>query len=164
GSNFTCSAIVVDTLNRSLVGSESRDEDMAAYIRGADLLREKFHCAVIIIHHCGINDQRPRGHTSLAGAADAQISVSRDADDNVVAEVEWMKDGPADEMTVSQLVPLDVGLDEDNEPITSCIVDEADSAPRQQPQKPLAPAQRRALQLLAEAINTADEIPPANNH
>jgi len=26
-----------------------------------------------VIHHCGINGDRPRGHTSLTGAADAQI-------------------------------------------------------------------------------------------
>jgi RecA-family ATPase len=70
-----CSAIVIDTLNRSLAGSESRDEDMGAYIKGADLIRERFHCAVIVIHHCGTNDARPRGHTSLTGAADAQIAV-----------------------------------------------------------------------------------------
>ena len=40
------------------------DEDMAAYIQAADRLREKFACTVIIIHHCGINGDRPRGHTS----------------------------------------------------------------------------------------------------
>jgi RecA-family ATPase len=60
-------AIVLDTLNRSLNGSESKDEDMAKYIRGADAIREAFDCAVLIVHHCGVNDTRPRGHTSLTG-------------------------------------------------------------------------------------------------
>jgi RecA-family ATPase len=41
-------AVVIDTLNRSLAGSESSDEDMAAYIRAADAIREAFGCAVII--------------------------------------------------------------------------------------------------------------------
>jgi RecA-family ATPase len=76
-----CSAIVLDTLNRSIGGSESDDADMGAYVKAADKLREKFGCAVVIIHHCGINDKRPRGHTSLTGAADAQISVTREARD-----------------------------------------------------------------------------------
>ena len=67
-------AVVVDTLNRSIAGSESSDEDMGAYVKAADAIREAFTCAVVIIHHCGIDDKRPRGHTSLTGAADAQIS------------------------------------------------------------------------------------------
>ena len=47
-----CAAIVIDTLNRSLAGSESSDEDMSAYVRAADALRERFQCAVIVVHHC----------------------------------------------------------------------------------------------------------------
>lgn len=66
--------VAIDTLNRSLAGSESKDEDMAAYIQAADAIREAFDCAVIIVHHCGVDGSRPRGHTSLTGAADAQIA------------------------------------------------------------------------------------------
>src|SRR5262249_17349776 len=84
-------AVVIDTLNRSLSGSESKDEDMAAYIKAADAIREALGCAVIIIHHCGVDGSRPRGHTSLTGAADAQIAVSRNEDTNdILATVEWM--------------------------------------------------------------------------
>ncbi len=36
--------VVLDTLNRSLNGSESKDEDMAAYINAADAIREAFGC------------------------------------------------------------------------------------------------------------------------
>src|ERR1700730_12482585 len=46
-------AVVVDTLNRSLVGSESSDEDMSGYIKAADAIRDAFNCAVVIVHHCG---------------------------------------------------------------------------------------------------------------
>jgi RecA-family ATPase len=42
--------ITIDTLNRSLKGSESKDEDMTAYIRAAVTLAEKFQCAVLIVH------------------------------------------------------------------------------------------------------------------
>ena len=62
-------AVVLDTLNRSLRGSENSDEDMSAYIAAADAIREAFDCAVLIVHHCGIVADRPRGHTSLTGAA-----------------------------------------------------------------------------------------------
>ena len=49
----TPAVVVIDTLNRSLAGSESSDEDMAAYIKAADTIREAFDCALVIIHHCG---------------------------------------------------------------------------------------------------------------
>jgi RecA-family ATPase len=86
-------AVCIDTLNRSLAGSESSDEDMSNYIRGADAIRDAFGCLVVIIHHCGHNAERPRGHSSLMGALDAQIGVRRDAADNIVAELELSKDG-----------------------------------------------------------------------
>ena len=36
----TPALVVIDTLNRSLAGSQSKDEDMAAYIQAADEIRE----------------------------------------------------------------------------------------------------------------------------
>ena len=52
-------AICIDTLNRSLKGSESNDEDMGDYVKAADALREAFECLVVIVHHCGIDGNRP---------------------------------------------------------------------------------------------------------
>ena len=60
-------AVVLDTLNRSLNGSENSDEDMGTYIKATDAIREAFNCSVLVVHHCGMNDSRPRGHTSLPG-------------------------------------------------------------------------------------------------
>ena len=61
-------AIAIDTLNRSLRGSENSDEDMAAYVRAADGINDAFDCVVPIIHHCPHGADRPRGHSSLLGA------------------------------------------------------------------------------------------------
>jgi RecA-family ATPase len=57
--------VVIDTLNRSLVGSESKDEDIAAYLQAASKIEETFKCLVVIIHHCGYDETHPRGHTAL---------------------------------------------------------------------------------------------------
>src|SRR5262249_32267480 len=59
--------IVFDTLNKSLNGSEN-DENMARYHRAAGVIQEKFQCLVAIIHHCGYDTSRPRGHSSQQGA------------------------------------------------------------------------------------------------
>jgi hypothetical protein len=116
-------AVAIDTLNRTLRGSESSDEDMTAYITAADAIREAFGCAVIIVHHCGVDQTRPRGHTSLAGAVDAQIAIKRDGAGNIIATVEWMKDGPEGDTLASCLTPVEVGTDQDGDSITSCIVE-----------------------------------------
>ena len=154
-----CVTVVVDTLNRSLVGSESKDEDMAAYIKGADAIREAFSCAVVIIHHCGHEASRPRGHTSLAGAADAQIAVKKDAADYVIATVELMKDGEAGAIIKSELVTVPLGDDDDGETITSCIIMETDapvvSTPRE---KPLTPYQRLVLSTLSEMFDKGIKV------
>jgi hypothetical protein len=116
-------AVVIDTLNRSIAGSESKDEDMGAYVKAADAIREVFDCAVVVIHHCGVDERRPRGHTSLGGAVDAQLAVKRDPVGNVVVEVQWMKDGDSEgEAIVSKLERIVIGTDDDKNPLSSCVV------------------------------------------
>jgi AAA domain len=165
GSKTSCAVIVIDTLNRSLHGSESSDEDMAAYFRAADRVREHFRCAVIIIHHCGIDERRPRGHTSLTGAADAQIAVTRSRAGQILAKVEWMKDGAEGEEIASTLQSVEVGYDEDGEPITSCVVVAADLGDtRTGPTSKLTSRQQRALDLLRGEIELHGEVMEPSNH
>jgi hypothetical protein len=121
--------VVLDTLNRSLVGSESNDRDMAAYVRASDAIKEAFGCAVAIIHHSGVDTTRPRGHTSLTGAADVQISIKRDGADNIIATVELAKDGPQGEVLLSRLEVVPVGEGQDGELITSCVVRAVEGEP-----------------------------------
>lgn len=153
-------AVVLDTLNRSLIGSESSDEDMSAYVTAADAIRDAFHCAVIVVHHSGLDKSRPRGHTSLLGAADAQLSVKRDPAKNIIVECEYLKDGETGALEVSRLRVVDVGEDEDGEPITSCVVVpcEAASAPSA---VRVNGAAARALDLLERAVLEVGEDPPA---
>jgi AAA domain len=160
-------AVVIDTLNRSLVGSESDDRDMAAYIRAADAIGEAFGCVVPIVHHCGIEGTRPRGHTSLTGAAAAQLSVKRDAASNVIVEVEWMKDGAEGEIITSRLDVVTIGINDHRKPITSCVVvpaEDAQTNPPKTKQPRLAKAANIALRALREAVEELGTVPPASNH
>ena len=121
--------VCVDTLNRSLAGSESSDKDMASYIRAADAIRDAFGCLVVIIHHCGYNEERPRGHSSLIGAVDVQIAVYRDAEGNVVAELELAKDGETGLVLVSRLERVEVWTDKDGDPVFSCVIEQVHDDP-----------------------------------
>jgi hypothetical protein len=160
-------AVVIDTLNRSLAGSESDDRDMAAYVQAADAIRDAFNCAVLIVHHCGHEGTRPRGHSSLLGAVDAQIAVKRDAADRVIAIVEHLKDGPQGDELSSHLEVVDLGADDDGDRITSCVVEPADAAqpsPKTNPATRLPAGAKAALNALQYAVDEVGEIPPASNH
>ena len=123
--------VCLDTVNRSLTGSESSDEDMSAYIRAADALRDEFKCLVVLVHHCGLDATRPRGHTSLTGALDVQIAIKKAGDLIVSAIVEFNKDGPEGAEVVSRLVPVEIGTDDDGDAISTLVVEQlgADEAP-----------------------------------
>jgi hypothetical protein len=145
--------VAIDTLNRSIVGSESSDEDMTAYVRAAEAIREAFGCAVVIIHHCGLEGSRPRGHTSLTGAVDTQIAVTRTAAGIITATVEYMKDGEEGLAISSKLEVVTVGKDIEGDDITSCvIVDTEAPAPPAKGKRPIPGDYARAREFLANAI------------
>ena len=113
--------VVLDTLNKSLMGSESKDTDMSAYVRAAEAIRDAFKCVVIIVHHCGLDDTRPRGHTSLPGAVDAQLAVVREGN-AVTVTVEMMRDGPEETVVTSMVEVIEVGQDHAGKVLTSLVV------------------------------------------
>ena len=144
-------AVVLDTLNRSLNGSENSDEDMGAYIKATDAIRETFDCSVLVVHHCGINDSRPRGHTSFTGAADARLAVTRDAAKNILVDIEFMKDGEGGGTIVSALESFEVGVDEDGDPITSCVIVPSEAVTSEHRGTRLTPNQQTMLAVLVRA-------------
>jgi hypothetical protein len=118
--------VVLDTLNRSLVGSESKDVDMSAYIAAAGAIREAFKCLVVIVHHCGWDESRPRGHSSLSGAIDGQLAVTRQ-ENHIAVTVEFLRDGPEGVEIHSTTKIIEVGHDPNGKPLTSLVVVPSDS-------------------------------------
>jgi hypothetical protein len=135
---------------------------MTAYLNAADAIRTAFSCAVIIVHHCGIDGSRPRGHTSLTGAVDAQLAVKRDRAGNTIVAVECMKDGPEGDVIGSALQVVSVGTDDDGAPITSCVIVPVDSAAIRIASRKLSDRQRLALTALADCANDRGRAPPAD--
>lgn len=154
-------AVVLDTLNRSLKGSESSDLDMNLYIAAADKIREAFDCAVIIVHHCGLDASRPRGHTSLAGAADAQIKVYREGE-VIVTAVEFLKDGEPGTTLGSVLSSVRIGADDAGGDLTSCVVREAD-VPEDAGKSKSDKSDSKSTRILTAAIEQCGGLPVTPN-
>jgi len=131
-------AIVLDTLNKSLHGSESKDVDMANYIRAAEALRDTFNCVVVIVHHCGYDETRPRGHSSLPGAVNVQAAVTRDGA-LVTMEIEYMRDGPEGTIVTGEAKSIEVGVDSNGKPLTSLVIVPIDKPPEVPQTQGLAP-------------------------
>jgi hypothetical protein len=155
------SAVCIDTLNRALIGDENKSDDMAKFIRAADLIREAFGCLVLIIHHCGVAGSRPRGHSSLSGADDAQIAVDRGEDGVITVTVEHMKDSDASAPIASKLERVELGDDDDGDPMSSCIIVPAQPK-RKMPKLP--DGAKLAYEQLVEVLAEVGERPPASNH
>jgi hypothetical protein len=152
-------AIFVDTVNRTLVGSENRPEDMAKYLRAAAALEDEFKCCVVLIHHCGIEAGRPRGHTSLTAAVDVQIAVERGQGGCIIVTIELMKDGASGEQIVSRLEQVEVGEDEDGDMVTSCVIVPVDGVPPKK-SKRLSAQTELARRALADVIADHGEQNP----
>lgn len=121
--------VIVDTLNRVLAGGdENAPEDMGAFIRNCGRLQEATGGATVVpVHHMNAAGTRERGHSSLRGALDFMIEVERGETGNVwkVAKQKDDSDGLSFPFgLVSQLL----GLDEDGDAITSCLVQATDAS------------------------------------
>jgi hypothetical protein len=160
--------VVIDTVSRALAGgNENAPDDMGAFVRSMDRLRDELQCHVAAVHHFGKDAAKgSRGHTLLRCGVDTEIEISREAATGIAtATITKQRDGPADDEIAFQLRQIDLGKNQDGDPVTSCVVDPiVMSPPKGRAKSKLPAAQARALQLLADAINIAGKIPAASNH
>ena len=128
--------VVIDTLIRAAPGAdENSPVDMGKIIAGADSLQRALGGLVLLIHHSGKDVSRGlRGHSSLYGALDAIIEVSRDHTGARAWELGDAKDFGSTDPAAFKLAVVELGEDEDGEPITSCVI-ETDDAPRERKKK-----------------------------
>lgn len=116
--------IVIDTLAASSPGAdENAAKDMGKVIEHCKQLHKATGATVLLIHHSGKDESKgARGWSGLRAAADAEIEVNRNGD-NRIATVKKLKDGEDGAKFGFKLMPVEIGIDTDGEPIKSCIVE-----------------------------------------
>ncbi len=141
-----CMMVFVDTLSRALAGGdENGPEDMGALIAGADAVRLATGAVVVLVHHVGKDESRgARGHSSLKAALDTEIEVTL-RDKLHVATVTKQRDLPTGDQFAFHLATVELGLDADGDPVTSCVVEPVDDLPLQR----LQPRGKNQAKLLA---------------
>jgi hypothetical protein len=123
--------IVVDTFAKVTPGAnENAGEDMGKALDNCRRISEATGALVILVHHTGKDvDRGARGWSGIRAAADFEAEVCKDeASGKRWLQITKQKDGDDDGRWGFKLVDVIVGLDEDDEPITSCVLGD-DEAP-----------------------------------
>lgn len=152
--------VIIDTLNRAVPGmDENSSVDMGHAINACKLIQQAVGGLVLLVHHSGKDATKGmRGHSSLHAALDAAIEVKRSGDDR-----EWSvakaKDGADGKGHPFMLEVVDMGADDDGDPITSCVI--RPSAGAGMRAKPLTPTQQVGIDAFMAAasknIGSADQ-------
>jgi hypothetical protein len=155
--------IVIDTLAQTTPGAnENAGEDMGKALGHCRRIHERTGALVILIHHSGKDAARgARGWSGLRAAADAEIEVLRDdATGQRSLRLSKNKDGEDNLQWGFQLDIVQLGVDEDLEPITSCVVVEAQIKPPQagRPMGPVETVVHAVVMEMGQAQSAGIEV------
>lgn len=122
--------VIIDTFNKATPGANENDgKDMGAVLARCDRIRRETGAHVMLVHHLNSGGTKARGHTSLFANVENVITVKKveDASDGDNRQIrEWkiakQKDGEDGVTKRFVLKGVQIGTDEDGDPITSCVV------------------------------------------
>lgn len=115
--------LCIDTLAASAPGmDENASADMGEIIAALKALQAELGGLVLAVHHTGKDATKGlRGHSSLLGALDAAIEVTR-TDDRREWRTAKSKDGSDGDAHPFRLEVVELETDDEGEPVTSCVV------------------------------------------
>ena len=158
--------VSVDTLAATFGGGDENGSDMATYISNVARLCEPHGSASMIVHHQPLNAEakRPRGHGSLWGAADTVLHCVGDSTSIVrrlvVTKAKDCEPAPDFQFRLQQ---VEIGLDSEGQPVTSCIITETDAIEANAAGKRrLTPKEKIAIKQLERIIAEMGVFPPSD--
>ncbi|MBO6905800.1 MAG: AAA family ATPase, partial [Parvibaculum sp.] len=158
--------IVIDTLSRALAGGNENDSgDMGRLVMAAERIRETTGATVLAVHHSGKDQANgARGHSLLRGAVDFEIETRKRGDLSAEIVLHKQKDGDAGLSLNVDMVSVELGHDDDGDPVTSLVpIKGDDSAPTPSKRK-LPETASAGLECLRRAIAEQGQPAPASNH
>lgn len=128
--------IILDTLACIAAGGdENSSTDMGKVLANCKLLHENTGALVMLVHHMGKDSGKgARGWSGIRAAVDAEIEVTS-LDDGLKIRITKLKDGEEGKIYSFRRVSVNLGVDEDGDPINSCVIEYLDSYKK--PPKPI---------------------------
>jgi RecA-family ATPase len=114
--------IVIDTLSKTFSGRENSDE-LAGYVANCQRIVNATGATVLIIHHRPKDSEssEPRGHSSLKAGVDTVLLVEATSPKRITTVKQ--KDGEEGDKVSFDLRSVEIGRDDEGEPVTSCVVE-----------------------------------------
>ena len=128
GPKGTFAVIVIDTLAQVMPGgNENSGEDMGRVLAYCRAITRATGAMVILVHHSGKDESRgARGWSGLRAACDFELEIIR-SDEDRVATITKLKGGQDGQEFGFRLEMVQVGVDEDGDPESTCVVQFTDS-------------------------------------
>ena len=146
--------VIVDTWAQVTPGSnENSGEDMGRALAHCKGIHRATGALVMLVHHSGKDTSKgARGWSGMRAAADVELEVLRNDNARSVS-VTKLKDGEDGAEFGFRLENVVLGLDEDGEEISSCVVEHNDSGRVQRGNKgPKGAVERLVIEQLEEQI------------
>lgn len=122
-ASIKAGVIIIDTLARTTAGgNENSSEDMGTFLKNIDELHKQTGATIVIIHHSGKDIAKgARGWSGIRAAIDAELEITRDGESQY-RELRVTKQKNAEDGAKYgfELVQIELGVDADGDPITSC--------------------------------------------
>lgn len=123
------SAIVLDTYAACMNGDENSSVDVTKVLNNVHILQKGFGTTVLLVHHSGKdNGKGARGWSGLRSAVDFEYQVIKEGEVHALTCTK-MKDGMDYESYGFLLKEVDLGLDDELDPITSCVIEHTERKP-----------------------------------
>lgn len=150
--------VVIDTLSASVPGAdENSAADMSPVLAALQDMAVALQTLVLVVAHTGKDETRGlRGWSGQLGNADGVIMLTEPDDETRSGTVLKVKDGPSGDRFGFALSVVELGQDEDGDPITSCVIEDRDAPEGSRPGRKPTVKQAHA-ELLARAFNRVSE-------
>jgi hypothetical protein len=182
--DFRLELLTIDTFSAATPGAdENGSKDVSGIRRRCKKIELALGCTVLLVHHKNAAGTKARGHTSMFADVENVLDVSlvehdegkvkvplKDANGRKVREilVAKLKDGEDGKRFRFVLPAVKLGMDEDGDDITSCVIEEPDmgalerEAPGERPNaaKKLPAQMYNYLMSVRDAIAEHGESPP----
>lgn len=156
--------VCFDTRSRNFgPGDPNGIPDMTEFVKACDTLRYRYGATVSAVHHPGHMIKNRSASSFVWHAAldvSYQLGLIKGTRDIVVEANKEPKDFPKPENFGFTLTEIDLGtIDEDNKPITSCVLRPIDEIPTAPPKRPRGKMQRQALSILQQLESQLEPEP-----
>lgn len=115
--------LVIDTLARAIAGgNENSNEDMSSIVAACDRIRNETSVHILFVHHDGKDASKGmRGASALPAAVETSIKITEKNNIHTL-EIDKQKDLSKGNKMTFELETVELGIDDEGDPVTSCVV------------------------------------------